>query len=243
MTYPTPEQIAHMVNTMSNADWTKLGSRLCTAIDRERRGGSAIPDGFPMRGGRSAPGPTQTGETGQDGEDHSRVDWTSVEAAGNARATARDEHHDRTVNAVGYLQQAVQSLCALVTHLDRIEARVVQAIVTDDDWCVSCQRDGGYLEPTATGRYARAAPTTPSTGSTRSATGATWDGSAMTSRRSTVVCPRSSCSMTVSVASAGPRPPSPGRWLRPLHSADLGVLDMSVPKLHTCTIGGRCAHG
>jgi hypothetical protein len=125
MTYPTPEQIAHMVNTMSNADWTKLGSRLCTAIDRERRGGSAIPDGFPMRGGRSAPGPTQTGETGQDGEDHSRVDWTSVEAAGNARATARDEHHDRTVNAVGYLQQAVQSLCALVTHLDRIEARTV----------------------------------------------------------------------------------------------------------------------
>jgi hypothetical protein len=109
MTYPTPEQLAHMVNTMSNANWTQLASRLGHAIDRDRRGGSAIPDGYP-NGGSGSGGVSEL---------------TSVEAAVHARTTARDEHHDRTVNAVGYLQQAVQSLCALVTHLDRIEARVV----------------------------------------------------------------------------------------------------------------------
>lgn len=110
MSYPTTEQLASWAQTLSATNWTKLAGRLANAIDRDRRGGSAIPDGFPASTGNGSGAVTEL---------------TAVEAAVHARTTARDEHHDRTTNAVGYLEQAVMSLGALVTQLNRIEAQVV----------------------------------------------------------------------------------------------------------------------
>jgi hypothetical protein len=138
MSYPTPEQLASMARTLNTADWTKLVSRLTTAIERDRRGGSAIPDGYPNGSGGSG----------------GVSELTAVEAAVHARTTARDEHHDRTVNAVGYLEQAVMSLAALVSQLDRIEARAVVIGSTDDDWCVVHRRHG-LTEAVYRGHYCR----------------------------------------------------------------------------------------
>lgn len=110
MSYPTAEQLTSWADTLTRTNWTKLASRLATAIDRDRRGGSTIPDGYPA---------STTGGSGGTAE------LTPTEAAANARieGNARDEHHDRTTNAVGYLDQLMLSKAALETMLDRIEAR------------------------------------------------------------------------------------------------------------------------
>ncbi len=107
MRYPTSTQLDDWVHAVVTANVAQYRARLGNAIDRERRGGSAIPDGYPTS--------TMPGSGGGS-------ELTSVEAAVVARAHARDEHHDRTTMAVGYLEQVVLSLGALATTLDRIEA-------------------------------------------------------------------------------------------------------------------------
>jgi hypothetical protein len=128
MSYPTPTQLDAWAQTLSATNWTRLTTRLNHAIERDRRGGSNIPDGYPA---------TTLGGSGGTAE------LTPTEAAAYARSQPRpDEHHDRTRNAVSYLEQAVMSLAALVTQLDRIEARVVIGATTSDDWCVVHARHG-----------------------------------------------------------------------------------------------------
>jgi hypothetical protein len=115
VTYPTPAQLDAWGDLLG-PNWKPQIARVANAIERERRGGSAIPDGL------TASGAGVGGHSGfiVDGE---FVPATSVELVAIARQHAKDEHHDATVNAVGYLQQAMLSLCALVNILDLIEGR------------------------------------------------------------------------------------------------------------------------
>jgi hypothetical protein len=110
MSYPTAAQLDAMARTLSAAPWTRLVARTLAAIERDRRGGPNLPDGYP----------TTTLPGGSSGSE-----LTSVEAAVVARTRPqRDEHHDRTVNAVGYAQDILLALAAWSCQLDRLEARV-----------------------------------------------------------------------------------------------------------------------
>lgn len=126
MSYPTAEQLTSWADTLTRTNWTKLASRLATAIDRDRRGGSAIPDGFPGAGGNGTGGHSGFVIDDENG-DPEFVSATAVELVAFSLDHARDEHHDRTRRAVTNLEQTVTNLAALVTQLDRIEARVVHA--------------------------------------------------------------------------------------------------------------------
>lgn len=122
MSYPTDAQLTSWAQTLSQTNWTKLATRLANAIERDRRGGSAVPDGYPGAGGSGSGG--HSGFVYEDPDTPPEfVPATSVELVALARSHARDEHHDRTRQATSYLEQAVQSLGALVSQLDRIEAR------------------------------------------------------------------------------------------------------------------------
>lgn len=128
MSYPTDTQLDDWAHTLSRTDWTKLATRIKAAIDRDRRGGSAIPDGFPSGtggvGGHS--GFTVEGEF---------IPATSVEMTALARTQARDEHHDRTTAACKHYERTITALATIVGNLDTIEARAHHDGTADDIWC------------------------------------------------------------------------------------------------------------
>ncbi len=128
MTYPTPVQLDANVRTLTTTNWASVGARLLNLIDRDRRGGSAIPDGYP---------PSTEGGSGTS-------ELTSVEAAVHARAQGhRDEHHDRTMQAIVYWGDVLRALAACVTQLDRAEARVYQPEGLEPG-CNNCAIIGEY---------------------------------------------------------------------------------------------------
>lgn len=131
MSYPTADQLDAIARTLTTAPWAKHVARLNHAIERERRGGSNLPDGYPTT--------TLPGSSGGS-------ELTSVEAAVHARSLPRrDEHHDRTRLAVDYLQQAAMSYAAFVCQLDRLEARVAH-IDGADPGCSHHARYGTFEE-------------------------------------------------------------------------------------------------
>lgn len=139
MRYPTSSQLQSWAQTLLQAPWLDTIRRTEHAIDLDRRGGSAIPDGYPTS---TMPG------------NGSGSELTSVEAAVVARAYAHDEHHDRTVAAVGYLEQVLLSWGALVNTLDRIEA-VAHHDRAPEPGCKNCA-EHGFFEPIYRNGYCRA---------------------------------------------------------------------------------------
>lgn len=128
MTFPSEHQLAAWATTLARTDWHDLCRRLQQAIQRDQRGGNAIPDGYPTS--------TRGGSGGT-------AELTSVEAAVEARIRgARDEHHQLTRNACWRFEDILTALATCVTMLDRMDTRAVPEGTDVNDWCRNCLRNG-----------------------------------------------------------------------------------------------------
>jgi hypothetical protein len=142
MTALNRRQADAYLEALEEVEVLSLVARLRTALERDRRGGSTLPDGYPIR--TTPEGPTLAGPEAD-------VRLTPVELAADGRQhPIRDEHHELTVAALEHLARAtrhLERLAGLMTGIDRL---VGSARVAEVPGCSSCRR-AGLFSPTFRG--------------------------------------------------------------------------------------------
>jgi hypothetical protein len=140
---PTDPQVREMFAALRELNVDKLTKRLRAAIDRDRKGGDTIPDGYPTgSGGAGGGAPRVKVDEDAHGPDE-LIDMTSVELAVLARErTPRDDHHRLVLEACNELRAMVTAFDRMLGRLAAIDG-VVDGAVPDaelDPGCKSCAR-------------------------------------------------------------------------------------------------------
>lgn len=114
-----------------------MAARITAQLNRDRRGGSAIPDGYPSStlGGGGGSGPTITVDD-EHGEPD-KVPVTATEAAVIARLDLTDDEHHRLTWAAWHKLEAILVDAQLIHGwLARLEAAGTPAAAANDgSWC------------------------------------------------------------------------------------------------------------
>jgi hypothetical protein len=135
---PPAHLLDAQANRLTRTPWRELARIMLEHEQRERRGGTSQPDGYP----------TSTTGGGRGG-----AELTSVEAAVAVRleATMPDPHQLHTWGMTRAWAQMLDALDALLAHRAALAAGDA-VTVTADDWCDNHLR-AGYCEPRSD-RYA-----------------------------------------------------------------------------------------
>lgn len=138
MTRPRADQIDELFHRLRSFLDGHPEVMLRMALERERRAGSNVPDGYKTRtlgDGGSSGGPRITVE--EDGAKES-ISVTSTEMTAFKRMDwnqARDEHHSHTQAMLRCAERMVEQVKAFSYHVEQIEGATRRLAIDDNLWC------------------------------------------------------------------------------------------------------------
>lgn len=140
----THAETVELTKTISGYDLDAIAKKLTHAITRDRRGGSAQPDGYGRGRGNDGPGSGAKITVDDENGDPDTVDVTGVELAVlNRDKPVHDQHHDKTEAAIAQARRCIDALDrldGLLLGIDKLALGDDLTATPPEPGCSSCSR-------------------------------------------------------------------------------------------------------